>query len=77
MLLRRKIDYHEFQDGLRRMDTEFPVTFTTEDWNTLIVSRGFVMTNGMLDLQVCPAYRSFAVQRVSCDVNQGCALLKR
>ncbi len=55
--LRRKIDYHEFQDGLRRMDTEFPVTFTTEDWNTLIVSRGLVMTNGMLDLQVCPPYR--------------------
>ena len=47
-----QIFFHEFRDGLRRLETTPPIQFTAEDWNTHVISRGLAMTDGQLDIQV-------------------------
>jgi hypothetical protein len=47
-----QIFFHEFRDGLRRLETTPQIQFTAEDWNTHVISRGLAMTDGQLDMQV-------------------------
>jgi hypothetical protein len=47
-----QIFFHEFRDGLRRLETTPQIHFTAEDWNTHVISRGLAMTDGQLDMQV-------------------------